>query len=56
MMAIVLMEKGISLVNSFEYPIRFIDNESNCRNYLNMGSLFAINVFFIVLGFIRISF
>ena len=24
MMAIVLMEKGISLVNSFEYPIRFI--------------------------------
>lgn len=26
MMAIVLMEKGISLVNSFEYPIRFIDN------------------------------
>ena len=26
MMAIVLIEKGISLVNSFEYPIRFIDN------------------------------
>ena len=26
MMAIVLMEKGISLVNSFEYPIRFTDN------------------------------
>ena len=25
MMAIVLMEKGISFVNSFEYPIRFID-------------------------------
>ena len=32
MMAIVLMEKGISLVNSFEYPIRFII-KSNISNY-----------------------